>query len=473
MDRHYTKQLVLAVAVSCIASLQYGYHMSELNGPSAVLSCQADIPIPGIAYENTWQGRIGLKACLPMDEQGLGIVTSVFSLGGLVGSLYAGWLTNWTGRRVSMALNGVVFIAGSLVEGLSNNVTVLALGRFISGLGAGCSIVVTPLMISEISPPALRGALGSMNQVAINLGILLTQVLAVKWANSIQWRYLLFTGAFLGALNVVSVLLIDESPKWLASKKKYTQAREAIARLGGDTTLIEEEIRHYGDDDQQQLLGEDHQVKSEHVSLRSYVADPAYRNSLVVVTAILAGQQFCGINSIIFYGVGTIRKLLPQYAVIINCFISLGNAVITFMAAPLVDKLGRKPCLTMSVSTMGLASVLMAVGILRSISLISVAATFAYVAAFATGLGPIPFLMISEVTQEEAKSAAQSYGTVINWIATFLVGYLFPIAYSAIGGYVYFLFALICALFVWFVVSHVPETKGHKTYESVWNIRVD
>jgi sugar porter (SP) family MFS transporter len=409
-----------------------------------------------------------------MDDRGLGLVTSVFSVGGLIGSIYAAWLTDHIGRRLCMALNGFVFVAGSLVEGFSNNILILALGRFISGLGAGCSIVVTPLMINEISPQGLRGHLGSMNQVAINLGILLTQILAIRWANSVQWRYLLFTGAVLGMFNAFAVIFIDESPKWLASKGRLIEAKEVMSRLRGDPDSGAEAIDRCDTDDQEQLIGsEQEQATKKVISLRNYIFDPLYRNSLIVVTTILAGQQFCGINSIIFYGVNTIRKVLPQYAVLINCLISLGNAVITFMAAPLVDELGRKPCLTISVSVMGVSSVIMAIGILYSISSISVAATFAYVASFAVGLGPIPFLMISEVTQEEAKSTAQSYGTVINWIATFLVGYLFPIVYGSIGGYVYLVFALICVLFVSFVINGVPETKGHKTYESVWNRRVD
>lgn len=478
MERQWTRQLIVTVAVSCIASLQYGYHMSELNGPSAVLSCQANVPLPGVPYDSTWLSRLGLKPCLTMDEQGVGLVTSVFSIGGLVGSLYAGWLSGVVGRKFSMAINGVVFVIGSVIEGVSNHIAVLVLGRLISGLAAGCSIVVTPLMISEVSPAGLRGLLGSMNQVCINLGILLTQVLAIRWANSIQWRYLLFTGALLGLVNSIAVVLIDESPKWLALKGRDAEAKAAILRLRGDPNSVADEFRRYSNvEDQQQLIASESATgsngKAPNVSLKQYVSDPNYENSRLVVTTVLAGQQFCGINSIIFYGVNTIRKLLPQYAVIINCLISLGNAVITFIAAPFVDEYGRKPCLITSVSIMAAASALMAIGIVFSISVLSVLATFVYVAAFAIGLGPIPFLLISEVTQEEAISTAQSYGTVVNWIATFLIGFLFPIVDGWIGGYVYFAFAIICLLFVSFVMNKLPETKGHKSYDSVWNIRVD
>lgn len=486
-DRKWSPHLIFTTAVACMASVQYGYHMSELNGPSAVLSCQADIDIPGAFYEETWFYKAGLLKCIEMDDQGLGLVTSIFSIGGLFGSLYAGHLSDEVGRKKASAFNAIVFVIGSLVEVHANSVFGLALGRFISGLGAGCSIVVTPLLINEISPNGLKGFLGSMNQVAINLGILLTQVLAIKWANSYQWRYLLLVGSVLGALNFIFVLFVDESPKWLHRRGEVQQARHIANKLrGGDPLLVEEEVRgwsSYGEEnsttgvsgipEQDGLLSPGTDRSKGTVSLFDYVKNSHYHKSLVVVSAIMMGQQFCGINSIIFYGVKTIRKILPEYAVIINCLISLGNAVVTFSAAPLIDRLGRIPCLLLSVTIMGISSILMAIGILQTISVISVIATFTYVGSFAVGLGPIPFLMVPEVTQVEARGAAQSYGTTINWIATFLVGYLFPIFDSYIGGYVYLIFAIICGLFGTFILHQVPETKGHKSYEEVWGIRDD
>nr|QFR37157.1 MFS transporter [Cyberlindnera americana] len=475
-DRQWTRKLIVSVAVACFGSLQYGYHMSELNGPSSVLSCQGDIPVPGIEYGETFFGKIGASQCIPMDDQGLGLVTAIFSIGGLASSYYAGHLADKYGRKTTLLFNGAIFVFGSLIETFANTSTILAIGRFFSGFGAGCAIVVTPLIINEMSPHGLKGFLGSMNQVAINIGILTTQILAVSWANSIQWRYLLLVGALLGALNSLFVyFFIEESPKWLAVNGDLVQAREVIFKLRGDFSLVDQEIRSYGSETQESLLesGSIEEAAKPVVSLSNYVSDPLYRKSFIVVTAVLAGQQLCGINSIVFYGVGTIRKILPNWAVLINCGISFGNALITFLAAPLVDSHGRKPCLLGSVTVMGISSVLMAIGILQSIPVATVLATFTYVASFAMGLGPIPFLLIPEVTQSEARGAAQSYGTCVNWITTFLIGYLFPIADSLIGGYVYLCFAAICASFVVFVKTGLPETKGKKTYEEVWALRVD
>lgn len=474
-DRQWSHQLILTTAVACLASVQYGYHMSELNGPGGVLTCQISNPVPGKPYEDSFFHRQGRVQCLGMSDEQLGIATSIFSIGGLVSSFYAGTLAQLIGRKKATIFNGIIFIIGSFIETIANDNLGLCIGRFVSGLGAGSGIVVTPLLINEISPHGLKGFLGSMNQVAINLGILLTQVLAIRWANDIEWRWLLFVGAVIGALNVVAVFFIDESPKWLSSKGRIDEARKVIIRLRGNNATVDEEIRLFnGSGSSEPLLsGNDPSQQKANATLLQYVRDPHFKNSLIVVTAILSGQQFCGINSIIFYGVNTIRKLVPKHAVLINCLISLENAVITFLAAPFVDEYGRVPCLLTSVSIMGGCSILMSIGILREIPSVSVIATFAYVASFAIGLGPIPFLMIPEVTQVEARGAAQSYGTVVNWISTFMVGFLFPIINSWIGGYVYLIFAVICGLFVLFIKTEVPETKGRHTYEEVWNLRVD
>lgn len=469
---HLSRALLWTTVVACLASVQYGYHMAELNGPGAALSCLADTPVPGRTYLTTWMHKLGLKQCITMEEQGLGMVTSVFSIGGLISSLYAGWLADKIGRKWTTALNAIVYFVGSLIISFANSYRVFILGRFIAGLGAGCGIVVTPLLINEISPHHLKGSLGSMNQVAINLGILLTQVLAIRLANSIDWRYLMFVGAFLAIVNFLAVLTIDETPKWLADNGYTVEAKQVQAKLRCDK--LNDRLLSDVEEEGPEEVDEEEPLPKNAINLHTYIYDPTYRNSLVVVTAILAGQQFCGINSVVFYGVNTIRKLTsPQNAVIINCFISLANALITFLSAPYIDKHGRKPCMLLSVGVMGVASTLIALGNLYGIALVTVIFTFLYVAAFAIGLGPIPFLMISELTQPEAKGAAQSYGTSINWIATFIVGYFFPILDAAIGGYVYFIFAGICIAFVYYLDRDVPETKGHTSYEEVWSLRLD
>ena len=205
------------------------------------------------------------------------------------------------------------------------------------------------------------------------------------------------------------------------------------------------------------------------VTVVDYVTLPEYRNSLIASTGILVLQQFDGINSIIFYGVSVLVSIFPNHSIIINCLISLVNVIVTFISATIVDKLGRKPLLLLSVSFLGIATVLMGLGIIWTSSLLSIAGTFTYITFFAIGMGPIPFLLVGEVTQPIAKALAQSWGTSMNWIATFIVGYTFPVLKEWLGGSVYFIFTVMCCASVWFIKTKVPETKGKHSYQEVWN----
>jgi MFS family permease len=182
----------------------------------------------------------------------------------------------------------------------------------------------------------------------------------------------------------------------------------------------------------------------------------------------LSCQQFCGINSIIFYGVKVIGKILPDYSIQVNFAISILNVVVTLAASAIIDHVGRRPLLLASTTVMTAMSLLISVGLTLSVSFLLVTATFVYIAAFAIGLGPIPFLIIGELSYPQDAATAQSFGTVCNWLATFIVGYLFPIGHGLMGGYVFAIFAAIAAMFATYVYKRVPETKGKTTYSEVW-----
>ncbi|ODQ77562.1 hypothetical protein BABINDRAFT_163300 [Babjeviella inositovora NRRL Y-12698] len=475
--RHHTQmaltpRLLCTVAAVCLGSVQFGYHMAELNAPGAILSCQEHVLPPGTpSYYDLFWSRHGLEQCVIMDTETIGLVTSAFPLGGLLGSIYAGQLADKLGRRRAALLNAVVYALGSFLLATANSVAQIAVGRALSGVAAGCAVVVTALFIAEIAPAELRGLLGSMNQVSINLGILLTQLLAIQLANDHDWRYLLLTGSLLGIANFVALCFIDESPVWLVAHGHKDTAQTALSTLR-DASL--EDVVPELD----ALALEYHaSTLSARASTLEYVLSPTYRPSFRMTTVIMAGQQFCGINSIIFYGVSVMTQIFPLYAILINCFISLANAIITFISGTLLDRLGRRPLLLLSVSAMGLALLFMAVGIVQQIPSLVIFATFSYVSSFAIGLGPIPFLIISEVTQPEVRSIAQSWGTSTNWVATFLVGFLFPIFNRWLGGYVYLVFAGVCALFGAFLYLELPETKGKAGYDEVWSsepqLRID
>lgn len=197
---------------------------------------------------------------------------------------------------------------------------------------------------------------------------------------------------------------------------------------------------------------------------------PGYRPAVVAVVAVMAAQQLTGINSIVMYSVSLLSALLPTAAALLTVAVSALNVIITTACAPLIDKLGRKTCLLLSIAGMGISSILLATGIYYGIQILAAAATLTFVASFAVGLGPVPFILANELVGPEAVGATQSWALAANWIATFLVSQFFPIVNEALGGRgrVYYVFAGFAAALGAFIAWWVPETKGKRGADEVW-----
>ncbi|CAH2350265.1 probable metabolite transport protein [[Candida] railenensis] len=488
--KELTPKLIANVAIICIGSLQFGYHMAELNSPESVISCRISKPNPLVPYAESWFGSHGFEMCISMTAEQVGTITSIFSLGGLLGSFFVGSIADKIGRKRTGLLHCGIYLVGSTLNGIANTYTAILVGRFVAGLGAGAALAIGPVFINEIAPAKVKGFLGSMNQVSVNIGILITQFLALIWCDNNNWRLLLLTGSVLAIFNFVAIFFyVDESPMWLYNNGFTSKAYQVLHDIrGGEYVQAREEVNSWkshvsgtSSNESDDLLQEEGAAapavaysSQPSITLSTYLSSPEYFNSRLVSTGILIAQQFCGINSIIFYGVSVLISVFPDYAILINCLISIVNVVVTFGSAPLIDKLGRKPLLLGSVTVMGISSSIMGFGIISSSAILSIVGTFTYITAFATGLGPIPFLLVSEVTQPKVKAVAQSWGTACNWFATGLVGLLFPILKNSwIGGGVYFIFTAFCALTYLFIKRYIPETKGLSTYEEVWGQRID
>ena len=183
----------------------------------------------------------------------------------------------------------------------------------------------------------------------------------------------------------------------------------------------------------------------------------------------MLAQQLCGINAIVMYSVSILSELLPTWAGLITVGVAGLNLVMSLACAPLADRLGRKTCLMLSIAGMGTNALLIALGIMFSIKTLSAIAIMLFVASFAVGLGPVPFILANELVGPEAVGAAQSWGLAANWSAAFLVAQFFPMLNSALGkGRVFFVFAALAAAFFSFVAFFVPESKGKKDADEVW-----
>lgn len=193
-----------------------------------------------------------------------------------------------------------------------------------------------------------------------------------------------------------------------------------------------------------------------------------YQKAAIAVIMVMLAQQFSGINSIVMYGVSLLSGLLEANSALLNLAVSALNIIVTASCAPLADKLGRKVCLLSSLVVMGTSSLLLAIGIIKAIPVLSAVAVLLFVSGFALGLGPVPFILASELVGPDAVDATQSIALGANWIATFIVAQFFPLASAKLHGKVYFIFAALSAFFFAFISWYVPETKGKKNADEVW-----
>ena len=184
----------------------------------------------------------------------------------------------------------------------------------------------------------------------------------------------------------------------------------------------------------------------------------------------MIAQKVTGINSIIMYSVSLLQSILPTTAALLTVLISAINLVMTLACSPLPDRIGRKTCLLLSITGMGSSSILLALGIYFNQQIASAIAALLFVACFAVGLGPVPFILASELVGPEAVGAAQSWALAANWTATFIVAQFFPVLNDALGGRgkVYWVFAAMAGLLGAFIYRWVPETKGKANADEVW-----
>ncbi|KAG0652704.1 putative metabolite transport [Hyphodiscus hymeniophilus] len=485
--RDVTLYLCFIVTISTLGPLQFGYHLSELNAPQDVLTCKSRKAADDLAS----QPDSKLPQCIPMSEAEFAFLSSMFVVGGFLGAIFAGPVSTSYGRLLSMRITSLFFVVGAALECLAATVPIMSIGRLLAGVGAGASTVIVPLYISEVAPPKERGLFGSLTQVTINVGILLTQTLGYYLSRGSMWRIILAIGAGIGLAQGFGLCFVPESPAWLAANKNSQRAVRTLQRIRGADNSIADEIENWPDakstDEDERLLHDPESLArresttsrtsakpTAQVGFFGVIRDPLYRPAIIAVIGIMFAQQFCGVNTIMMYSVSLLDGLLPIKSSILTIMISLVNLITTIACAPLADKIGRKACLLLSIAGMGSMSLCLALSLRWEIKILSAISVITFVAFFATGLGPVPFMMASELVGQEAVGATQSWSLAANYAATFIVAQSFPIINTKLNrelggtGWVFFIFAALALLSFLFVSWRVPETRGKKDADEVW-----
>lgn len=428
-----------------------------------------------------------------MTNAAFATISSIFTLGGLIGALSAGPVASRRGRLVAMRLTALSYLLGSAVETLAGGVVAMAAGRLVTGLGAGASTVIVPLYISEVAPPSERGFFGAMTQVSINVGILGTQTFGYLLSREWMWRWVFAIGICVAGAQALGLVVVPESPAWLAAHGQGVRARKTLQRIRGRGVDVSAEVAGWDKDDEEEaeeerLLAQPEEPapvspeaapatpaqRGAHLGFFEVARDPLYRPAIVAVVGIMVAQQLCGVNSIVMYSVSLLADLLPFSSAHLTIAVSFVNLAMTLACSPLPDRIGRKRCLLISIAGQGSSALVLALSIVFGLKAVSAVAVVFFVGFFAVGLGPVPFIMASELVGQEAVGATQSWCLASNYTATFIVVQFFPLvnrwlnAWLGGAGWVYFLFAGFAAGSAAFVAWRVPETLGKRDADEVW-----
>jgi SP family galactose:H+ symporter-like MFS transporter len=384
-----------------------------------------------------------------------GALVSVLPLGAMAGGLFAGRLADALGRRVTLIVDALVFIAGTALAVAASSSGLLLVARAATGVAVGVSSSTVPVYLAEIAPPGMRGRLVTVNQLMVTFGIAVSYCVDLLFAGSGSWRAMFAIGFIPAAGLLVAMLRSPETPAWLAGRGRTDAARTLIIEVAGEQAA-EELLRDF------QRSQRAASKQSEAFGLLRSAARPA----LVIGVSLAAFQQFSGINAVIYYGPRIMEKtgLSASNSILYSVVIGVVNIAATAASVRLVDRVGRRPLLLLSLPAMGVALVLLGLTFELSLgpldSVLSLLCLLGYITAFAIGLGPVFWLLIAEIFPPEARAAGASVSTAMNWFFNFLVCLLFLPVGAAIGqAPTFWIFAVVCAVALVFVRRYVPETK--------------
>jgi SP family galactose:H+ symporter-like MFS transporter len=429
--------VVIAAAISALGGLLFGYDTGVISG--AILFIQKEFSL-GSGIEE--------------------LVVSAVLIGAIVGAAGGGALADRFGRRRMLLLAAATFAAGAIGTALVPSVSWLIAGRILVGIAIGAASFTAPLYISEIAPERERGRLVSLNQIALTSGIVISYLIDYALSGGQAWRWMLGLAAIPAAMLGVGMFFMPPSPRWLLSHEQATRAMNVLQRIRARDDVTSE-------------------VKSIETSLKRQTGDwsellkPGIRPALIVGIGLAIFQQITGINTVIYYA-PTIFQFAgfksAAAAILATTGVGLVNVALTVLAMQLLDRIGRRPLLLIGMAGMTLSLLALGLAFLAPnatwLGWVAIVSLMFYVGSFAIGLGPVFWLLISEIYPLRVRGLAMSLATVMNWGFNLIVSITFLSLVGAVGrSWTFWIYGLIgiCALI--FSYSLVPETKGRSLEE--------
>ena len=338
----------------------------------------------------------------------------------------------------------------------------LIVARTVAGIAIGVASFVAPLYISEIAPVEIRGKLVSINQVALTSGIVISYLIDYAFAGSQSWRWMFAMAVVPAAAFGIGLIFIPDSPRWLAGRGHLDQARAVLKRIRPPDRVEGElnDIQHSA---------------AQQKGNWSELLSPLLRSAMIVGVGLAIAQQITGINTVIYYA-PTIFKFAglssSSAAILASVGVGVVNVVFTVVAMQLIDRAGRRPLLLVSLAGMAMSLTVLGLafslpGFKDILGWVAIGSLMAYVGSFAVGLGPVFWLILSEIYPLRIRGRAMSVGTAANWGANLLVALTFLTLTKVIGKPATFWLYGAVSIGGWlFAFFLVPETKG-KTLEQI------
>jgi MFS transporter, SP family, xylose:H+ symportor len=453
--------LILITIVSALGGLLFGYDTGVINGTQFYFSQYFEL-----------------------DAAMKGWVVGSALIGCFFGAIIAGPLSSSIGRKYSLLISAALFTISAWGSGLPafmpQEVSLLVIFRIIGGLGIGIASMNAPTYIAEISPAKIRGTLVTYYQLAIVIGFFVVFLVTyfigntATEAENIQqgWRYMFWSELIPSIAFFVLLFFVPKSPRWLAMKGQKAKALEVLTKIHGKQMA------------QIELVEIENSIEKDNVKIKLNLFAKGVFTIVVIGSVLSILQQFTGINAVLYYGADIFEQALGFGAedVLQQQVLLAGvNLVFTFVAMATVDKFGRKPLIYIGCVGMLLGFLLLGWTLMsQNVGILSLIGVLVFIASFALSMGPIVWVILSEMFPNRMRSMAMSIAVAAQWAANYVVAQFFPlVAESQVnqgdywnGSLPYFIFSFFILVIFFFTYKFIPETKGKtlEELENMWDI---
>lgn len=453
--------LILITSITALGGLLFGYDTGVINGAQFFLTKYFELDA-------------GLQ----------GWVVGSALLGCLVGAIISGSLSIKIGRKNSLIISALLFSISAFGSGLPSflpeSVSLLVVFRIIGGLGIGIASMNAPMYIAEIAPADRRGKLVTFYQLAIVVGFFVVFLVTYMIGNRLTeaqnleygWRQMFWSELIPSCLFLGALFLVPKSPRWLSLKGRDEEALAVLIKIHGQEEGLKESLEI-----KKSLKKNTNENKINYFSKGILIV-------IIIGSVFSILQQFTGINAVLYYGADIFEKALgfgKEDVLKQQVLLAFVNLIFTFVAMATVDKFGRKPLVYIGSAGMLLGFLLLGFSIQQqAIGFISLLGVLIFIASFALSMGPVVWVVLSEMFPNKIRSVAMSVAVAVQWAGNYMVSQSFPMVTASEvnnndfwnGSLPYFIFSGFILLIVLFTYKFIPETKGKslEEIEAIWKV---